>query len=49
MRGEMGEHVAVADGFEFPAKLGADGFAVVVAGGHVAGDPSPLPVREAAV
>jgi hypothetical protein len=46
---QMREHVGIPDTFEFLSQLGADGFAVVVAGGDVAGDPSPLPVREGAV
>ena len=49
MRGQKGEHVDIPDRFEFLSELGANGFAVVVAGGDVAGDPSPLPVREGAV
>ena len=49
MRGEMREHVRVPDGSELLSELGANGFAVVVAGDDVAEDPSPLPVRESAV
>jgi hypothetical protein len=49
MCGEMREHVGIPDGSEFLSELGANGFAVVVAGGDVPGDPSPLPVRESAV
>jgi hypothetical protein len=49
MRGEMGEHVAVPDRSELSAKLGANGCAVIVSGHGIAGDPSPLPVREGAV
>jgi hypothetical protein len=49
MRGEMREHVGIPDGSEFLSELGANGFAVVVAGGDVPGDPSPLPVREGSV
>jgi hypothetical protein len=48
MRGEMREHVGIPDGSEFLSELGANGFAVVVAGDDVPGDPSPLPVRESA-
>jgi hypothetical protein len=46
---EKGEHIDIPDAFEFPSELSANGFAVVVAGGDVAGYPSPLPVREGAV
>ena len=54
---QMREHVDVPDTPELLAKLGANGCAVVVAGGDVyiwaawkaAGDPSPLPVREGSV
>jgi hypothetical protein len=46
---QMREHVDIPDTFEFLSELGANGFAVVVAGGDVPGDPSPLPVREGAV
>ena len=49
MCGEMREHVGVPDGSELLSELGANGFAVVVAGGDVPGYPSPLPVREGAV
>jgi hypothetical protein len=57
MSRQMREHVDIPDTFEFLSELGANGFAVVVAGGEVyiwaawkaAGDPSPLPVREGAV
>jgi hypothetical protein len=49
MRRQMREHVDVPDTSELLAKLGANGCAVVAAGGDVAGDPSPLPVREGAV
>jgi hypothetical protein len=49
MCGEMREHVGVPDGSEFLSELGANGFAVVVAGDDVPGYPSPLPVRESAV
>jgi len=49
MRGQMREHVGVPDGAEFLSELGANGFAVVVAGSDVARYPSPLPVREGAV
>jgi hypothetical protein len=49
MCGQMREHVGIPDGAEFLSELGANGFAVVVAGDDVAGDPSPLPVREGAV
>jgi hypothetical protein len=45
----MREYVGVPDGSEFLSELGAGGFAIVVAGDDVAGDPSPLPVREGAV
>jgi hypothetical protein len=43
------EHVEIPDGFELSSELGANGFAVVVAGSDVAGYPSPLPVWEGAV
>ena len=43
------EHVDIPDTFEFLSQLGADGCAVVGISGDVAGDPSPLPVREGAV
>jgi hypothetical protein len=54
---EMREHIHVPDTFELLSELGANGFAVVVAGddvyiwaaGKAAGYPSPLPVREGAV
>jgi len=46
---QKGEHIDIADTSEFLSKLGADERAVVVAGDDVAGDPSPLPVRESAV
>jgi hypothetical protein len=46
---QLGEHVDVADHAKFPAELGANGFAVIVAGGDVPVDPSPLPVREGSV
>ena len=46
---QKGEHIDIADTSEFLSKLGAHECAVVVAGGDVAGDPSPLPVRESAV
>jgi hypothetical protein len=46
---EMGEHVDIPDASELLAKLGANGFSVVVAGDDVPGDPSPLPVREGSV
>ena len=46
---QMREHVGIPDTFEFLSELGANGFAVVVAGDDVAEDPSPLPVRESAV
>jgi hypothetical protein len=57
MCGEMREHVGIPDGSEFLSELGANGFAVVVAGDDVAGwaawkaggTPSPLPVRKSAV
>jgi hypothetical protein len=49
MCGEMREHVGIPDGSEFLSELGANGFAVVVAGGDVPGYPSPLPVRESAI
>jgi hypothetical protein len=49
MCGQMREHVGIPDGSEFLSELGANGFAVVVAGDDVAGYPSPLPVREGAV
>jgi hypothetical protein len=49
MCGQMREHVGIPDGSELLSELGAHGFAVVVAGGDVAGYPSPLPVRESAV
>jgi hypothetical protein len=49
MCGEMREHVGIPDGSELLSEPGANGFAVVVAGGDVAGYPSPLPVREGAV
>ena len=45
---QKGEHIDIPDSFEFPSELGADGIAVVVARGDVAGYPSPLPVREGA-
>jgi hypothetical protein len=41
MCGEMREHVGIPDGSEFLSELGANGFAVVVAGGDVPGYPSP--------
>jgi hypothetical protein len=43
------EHVDIPDTFEFLSQLGANGCAVVGVSGDVAGDPSPLPVREGAV
>jgi hypothetical protein len=46
---QKGEHVDIPDTLKILSELGADRFAVVVAGGDVAGDPSPLPVRESAV
>jgi hypothetical protein len=54
---QKGEHIDIPDTSEFLSKLGANGFAVVAAGGDIyiwaawkaAGDPSPLPVRESAV
>jgi hypothetical protein len=46
---QMREHVDIPDTLEILSKLGAHGCAVVVAGGDVARDPSPLPVREGAV
>ena len=46
---EKGEDIDIPGAFEFPSELGANGFAVVEAGGDVPGDPSPLPVREGAV
>jgi hypothetical protein len=46
---QMREHVDVPDTSEFLAKLGANGFEVVVISSYVAGDPSPLPVREGSV
>jgi hypothetical protein len=46
---QMREHVGIPDTFEFLSELGANGFAVVAVSGDVAGDPSPLPVRESAV
>ena len=57
MCGQMREHVGIPDGSEFLSELGANGFAVVVAGHDVpdwaawkaGGYPSPLPVRESAV
>jgi hypothetical protein len=57
MCAEVREHVHVPDTFELLSELGANGFAVVVAGDDVyiwatwkaAGYPSPLPVREGAV
>jgi hypothetical protein len=49
MRRQKREHVDIPDTLEFLSELGANGFAVVVPGGDVAGDPSPLPVREGAV
>jgi hypothetical protein len=49
MCGQMREHVGIPDGSELLSELGANGFTVVVAGSHVAGYPSPLPVRESAV
>jgi hypothetical protein len=49
MCGQMREHVGIPDGSELLSELGANGFAVVEAGDDVAGDPSPLPVREGAV
>jgi hypothetical protein len=57
MCGQMREHVDIPDGSEFLSELGANGFAVVVAGDDVSdwaawkagGTPSPLPVREGAV
>jgi hypothetical protein len=45
----MREHVGIPDGSEFLSELGANGFAVVVAGDDVAEYPSPLPMRESAV
>ena len=57
MCGQMREHVGIPNGSELLSELGANGFAVVVAGDDVyiwatwkaAGYPSPLPVRESAV
>jgi hypothetical protein len=57
MCGQMREHVGIPDCSELLSELGANGFAVVVAGDDVAdwaawkagGTPSPLPVRESAV
>ena len=46
---QKGEHIDIADTSEFLSKLGADERTVVVVGSDVAGDPSPLPVRESAV
>jgi hypothetical protein len=46
---QMREHVDVPDTSELLAKLGANGFAVVVVSSDVPVDPSPLPVREGAV
>jgi hypothetical protein len=46
---QKGEHIDIPDTSEFLSKLGAYEGAVVVVGGDVAGDPSPLPVREGAV
>ena len=46
---QKGEHIDIADTSEFLSKLGADERAVIVVSGDVAGDPSPLPVRESAV
>jgi hypothetical protein len=46
---QKGEHIDIADTSEFLSKLGAHEGAVVGVGGDVAGDPSPLPVRESAV
>jgi hypothetical protein len=39
----------IPDTFHFLSELGAHEGAVVVAGGEIDGDPSPLPVRESAV
>jgi hypothetical protein len=49
MCGQMREHVGIPDCSELHSELGANGFAVVVAGDDVAWYPSPLPVRESAV
>jgi len=46
---QLREHVDVADHAKLAAELGANGFAVVVAGGDVPGDPLPPPVREGSV
>ena len=46
---QKGEHIDIPDKSKFLSKLGADERAVVVVGDDVAGDPSPLPVRESAV
>ena len=46
---QKGEHIDIAEISEFLSKLGAHERAVIVVSGDVAGDPSPLPVRESAV
>jgi hypothetical protein len=46
---QKSEHVDIPGTLEFLSDLGEDEFAIVVAGDDVAGDPSPLPVREGAV
>jgi hypothetical protein len=46
---QLGEHVDLADHLKLAAELGANGFAVVVAGGDVPGHPLPPPVREGSV